>query len=106
MIGLTSEITEEVSFGRRDHHLYFCPQMKEVYDKVPCLRAQVVFEPTFSDCESGAVATMLTQPHVQEESSAISLGSVSCCAVQNQLEERKFKLKMVQSTSSWIQMLM
>ena len=30
MIGLTSEITDEVSFGRRDHHLHLCPQMKQV----------------------------------------------------------------------------
>ena len=30
MIGLTSEITDEVSFGRRDQHLHLCPQMKQV----------------------------------------------------------------------------
>ena len=26
---LTCEITDEVSFGRRDHHLHLCPQMKQ-----------------------------------------------------------------------------
>ena len=30
------------------------------YDKVPCLRAQAGFEPTFSDCESEALATRLS----------------------------------------------
>ena len=29
MIGLTSKITHEVSFGRRNHHLNPCPQMNE-----------------------------------------------------------------------------
>ena len=31
MIGLTSEITDEVSFGRRDHQLYLCPQMNQAW---------------------------------------------------------------------------
>ena len=31
MIGFTSEIIDEVSFGRRDHHLDLCPQMKQVW---------------------------------------------------------------------------
>ena len=30
MIGLTSEITDEVSFSRRHQHLHLCPQMKQV----------------------------------------------------------------------------
>ena len=29
MIGLTSEITDEVSFGRRGHYLHLCPQMNQ-----------------------------------------------------------------------------
>ena len=29
MIGSTSEITDEVSFARQDHHLHLCPQMKQ-----------------------------------------------------------------------------
>ena len=29
MIGLTSEITDEVSFGRRDNHLHPCPRGEE-----------------------------------------------------------------------------
>ena len=31
MIGLTSEITDEVSFGRRDHHLHILSQIKQVW---------------------------------------------------------------------------
>ena len=29
MIVLTSEITDEISFGQWDHHLHICPQMKQ-----------------------------------------------------------------------------
>ena len=31
MIGLTSEITDEVSFGWQAQHLHLCPQMKQVW---------------------------------------------------------------------------
>ena len=31
MKGLASEITDEVSFGRRDHRLQLCPQMKQAW---------------------------------------------------------------------------
>ena len=34
-----SEITDKVSFGRREHHLHPCLQIKQV-DKVSCLRTQ------------------------------------------------------------------
>ena len=56
MVGLTSEITDKVTFGQRDHHLHLCPQMKHC-DKVPCLRAQAGFERTFSNYESDTLAT-------------------------------------------------
>ena len=32
MIGLMSEITDEDSFGRQDHHLHLCPQMKQAWE--------------------------------------------------------------------------
>ena len=31
MIGLTSETTDEVTFGRRDQQLLLCPQMEQVW---------------------------------------------------------------------------
>ena len=31
MIGLTSEITDEVSFCQRDHHLHLCPRMAQLW---------------------------------------------------------------------------
>ena len=31
MIGLTSEITDEVKFGQQDQHWHLCPQMKQVW---------------------------------------------------------------------------
>ena len=34
MIGLTSETTDEVSFGRRDQHLHLCPQRKQVWQSI------------------------------------------------------------------------
>ena len=33
MIGFTSEISDDVSFGQQDHHLYLYPQMKQVWWK-------------------------------------------------------------------------
>ena len=30
MIGLMSELTDEVIFGQQDHHLPPCPQVKQV----------------------------------------------------------------------------
>ena len=36
MIGLTSEITDEVSFGWWDHHLHLCLQMKQVWNNAGC----------------------------------------------------------------------
>ena len=47
-----SEISDKVSFSRWDH-IYISVHKRSKYDKVPCL-AQAGFEPTFSDCESGA----------------------------------------------------
>ena len=32
---------------------------------MPYLRVQAGFEPTFADCESGTLATRLTQPHIR-----------------------------------------
>ena len=58
MIDLTSEITDEVSFG---HHLHLCPQMKK-NDKVPCLGAQVFHYTTISVCQSDALPTRLSWP--------------------------------------------
>ena len=31
VIGLTSKITDEVSFGQSEQHLHVCPQMKQVW---------------------------------------------------------------------------
>ena len=39
MIGLTSEITDEVSFGRRTN-IYISVHRWSKHDKVPCLGAQ------------------------------------------------------------------
>ena len=53
MIGLTSEITDAVTFGRRDHHLRLCPQMKQEWSSRET-------NPLFSAWQSDALATRLT----------------------------------------------
>ena len=60
MISLTSEITDEVSFGWWDHHLHLCHRWSK-HDNVPCLRAQAGNEPTFSEWQSDALAAGLTR---------------------------------------------
>ena len=46
MIGFTSEITGEVSFGRPDHHLYLCSQMKQVWQSAFRRGTDRGYEPT------------------------------------------------------------
>ena len=53
-----SEITDTVSFCRRDLHLMSVHRRSKC-DRVPCLRSQARFEPTYFDCE----AKKLTPPH-------------------------------------------
>ena len=45
MIGLTSKITDKVSFGRRNHPLHPCPRMKQVWQNawLKCNWVMVLF---------------------------------------------------------------
>ena len=61
MIGLTSEITDDVSFGRKDHHLHLCSQLKQVWLSA-LLKGTSRIRTHFSDYESDTLATYPYKP--------------------------------------------
>ena len=62
MIALMSEITDEISFGRQDHHLHLCPEIKQVWSS-GLHKGTSRIQTTFCDYESDALATKLTWPN-------------------------------------------
>ena len=55
------QLTKSVSADRTT--IYVSVHKWSKYEKMPCLRAQAIFEPTFTDCESDDITTRLTQAH-------------------------------------------